>query len=263
MCGSVRGRQPVKGWRSTLRKVTGVLFIVGCFFLLLLTSCQTEKQSGLGQHVTVENLDVSIVDVFGNENQAYIIAVATLPSTESVQAAELESVLVDCHGVEGSYSFYCIGRNEETHTQTYLISLKSESGSLCNKKVNVSFTNFSSLENPMYRLIHGEWTFSFRLQYDPAEQQVFLFHDGTIQEIFLYDRAIILCPANHTSFDQMKAQPIIFENADGVSITPQVSSQYEEKCYYESLIFLFSETTHASSVEKVLLGGCEYTISGS
>ncbi len=238
-------------------KMKKALLLLTLAAMMLLMSC-SRVAAGINEAVTHENLSVRITDVFGDENNAYILLEAKMADTESVTNGRLNTALVDAKAA-GGYSFSLIGRNEEAHTQTYLVTVSGEKR-LTDKKIGVSLSDYRSEENPLEHLIEAgtEWMFAFTYKPEAATASK-SFDDRAVTEIRLYGNVLVITPKNADPSDSIKASGLTITDASGAALEPVLCSADEARCYLSEIVYVFDPAV-AQNIASVTVGETVYSL---
>ena len=237
-----------------MKKILGVIIIS---VVLALTACN-ENIAGINENITHENLSVKVTEVFGNNTTAYILLEASMGENESVSNGRLLDSVVDIDE-KGSYSFNLIGRNENSHTQTYLIRVAAEEG-LKGKDIYIALSNYVSEENPMNRLIDpkAKWEFSFK--YNPKEAVTKSFDDEIVSRIDIYDDVLIIIPKDNQSLSTIENSCPVFNNGtEGKNVEYEICSSDEQRCYMSKIVYIFEES-EMKKIKNVVIGENSYSL---
>lgn len=231
---------------------------LGCACLLIicfsLGSCGLkEKTPGLHETVVVENASVEVIDFFGDAENTYIVAELLLSEHDSVYDGQLSSLIVSAPKMQGGYAFYCVGRDEIEHTQTYLICI----GARAKGEIGLTFINYRSVINPMNRIVEGEWRFSIDSGEMKSPNETIIIENATLKHIKLFDNAMIVLPSANISLEEFRAYRVAAFNATGEELFAAVNSMSEEHCHFE---FAFLRFDKQEELKKITINDIDYFI---
>lgn len=237
------------------KKILSGVLCVACLLLvcLLCASCSSEKETiGLHKPVVVENISVEVVDFFGDTENTYFVVNLLLSEHDSVYDGQLSSVIVNTK-TQGGYSFYCVGRDEIEHTQTYLIHINAPAKG----KIELTFKNYRSTTNPMNRIVDGEWLFTIDSKEMKSPNETITIEDKALRHIKLFDNAIIILPSTSITFEELRSYKISAFDEMGEEISVTVNSMLENSCYFNFAFLMFE---NQNDLEKISINNIDYFI---
>ena len=224
-------------------------------FLCCLCACSSDDvATGLNNPVTHENITISITDIFGTDDNTYIVAKVKLSEHESVYDGRLNDIIVS--GKADGYIYECIGYDEEAKEQTYMISI----GSVKSRKIKLEIINYDSVPNPMQTLCRAKWLFSVNRKDRSRMIRSTYINDDVIEKIEVYDRALILIPKEGHSVKELSDADISLIDKNGNEIKPAANSIAIKECNSTYGKLLLNEHQNAKDIIKVKINDREYPI---
>ncbi len=201
---------------------------------------------------TVEGITISVDKAFGSEDNVYILATASI--SEDISFAGRISDIIPTISTGGSYNFVCIEENESERKQTYLINIRSHSDQrINNKDMTLRFSNYNSTEGLMDRLVTGDWTFSFKLDYEGSYINVPVENaDSPVSYVNLYPGSIVM--GANTNIDTSEVfSDIVVTDVDGETINIEVNSSRVIGSYSSEVYIIIDEEVDITKIDTITI----------
>ena len=231
------------------------IIAVLCSMSLLMQSCSgSGDNSPAGIEQTVGDMTVKNEKVFGEKNNAYILATVNVPKGISFKG-RISDIILSVDGA-GGYSFACIGEDEATRTQTYIISITADPDVNLNKKnATLKFIGYNSTEGTMESLAKGELEFSVKLDLDNNYIDVPMSDDSAIpaEYVRIYPGAVVIGTITGTDV-KTAFSDIKIINTDGDTVDLEINSRQATGNNMTEVFCLFDKKTDISKISKITVG---------
>lgn len=236
----------------------GIKALVCCVLtaaIIFLCSCDNREVPDWNTPIVHENISISLLDLFGDEENTYIVVEVKLSESDSVYEGKIAETIIT-GDITGSYSTNCIGYDDNTKTQIYLIHIYSS----MKCKVEVDFRNYRSLSNPMNLIIEANWTFSVDLRKQKSLLKTVVANDDIISHIKIFKKGIIIVPAQGYTIEDLSNCKIEIKDQFDRLVSPLANSLSTDKCYLSFGCILLDTSSNHSDINKLTIDEKEYLL---
>jgi hypothetical protein len=245
-------RKDIKYFLKKVRTIGCLIFTLCCF----LCSCQNnQKVAGINEPVNNENVIIEIKDLFIDFEQTYIVVEVKLSEHGDVYDGELAQVFIDITG-EAGYSYSCIGYNESSKSQMYLVSINSNKPP--KGKIKLTVLDYRSASNPMRDIVNAEWSFSIDSNDANSLLDSLNVNDSMISEIKIFDEAIVIIPSTTDIIDELRTCEIKLYDENGELIEQTYNSFSNQKCNLSFGFIIPAANINQRKVSSIVIEQNEY-----
>lgn len=223
--------------------------------IIFLCSCDNRDVSDLNTPIVHENISISLLELFGDEENTYIVAEVKLSESDSVYEGKIAETIIT-GDITGSYSTNCIGYDDNKKTQIYLIHINSS----VKCKVEIDFRNYRSSSNPMNLIVEANWTFSVDLSKQNSLIRTVNVNDDIISHIKIFEKGIIIIPAQEYAIEDLSNCKIEIKDEFDSSVSLLANSLSADKCYLSFGCILLNTSSNNGNINKLTIDEKEYLL---
>ena len=238
-----------------IKKIRALVCCVLISTVIFLCSCEQSVVSDFNTPIEHENISISLLNLFGDEENTYIVAEVKLSENDSVYEGKIAETIIT-GDITGSYSTNCIGYNESQKTQIYLIHINSSTKS----KIEIDFRNYRSLTNPMNMIVEANWTFSVDLSKQNPLINTVNVNDDIISKIEIFENGIIIVPAQEYTIEDLSNCKIEIKDQFDGSVSLLANSLEMDKCYLSFGCILLDTSTSNGEINTLTIDEKEYLL---
>ncbi len=216
--------------------------------IIFLCSCNNGEVSGLNTPIVHENISISLLDLFGDEENTYIVAEVKLSEHDSVYEGKIAETIIT-GDLTGSYSVNCIGYDDDKMTQIYLIHINSSVKS----KVEIDFRNYRSLSDPMNLIVEASWMFSVDLSKQNFLINTVDVNDDMISHVKIFNEGIIIVPAQEYTVGELSKCKIEIKDQFDSPVSLLANSLSIDKCYFSFGCILLDPSSNNGNINKLTI----------
>ena len=240
---------------KVVKAIEAVVCVVLISATISLCSCENKVVSDLNTPIEHENISISLLSLFGDEENTYIVAEVKLSENDSVHEGKIDETIITGR-LSGGYSTNCIGYDDSKKTQIYLVHINS-SGKC---KTKIDFMNYRSLSNPMNLIVKANWTFTVDLRkQNPLVNTVYV-NDDVISQIKVFEDGIIIVPAQEHTIEDLSNYKIEIKDQFDNSASLLANSLSMDKCYLSFGCILLDNSSNHSDINKLIIDEKEYLL---